>query len=67
MFVDTHCNLDAAEFGDTQAELVRAAHAAGVSRIVVPSVDRANFGIHRRRRVLRLALEKRRPRVSTSD
>jgi TatD DNase family protein len=45
MFIDTHCHLDAAEFGDTQAELVSAAHAAGVNRIVVPSVARANFGI----------------------
>jgi len=43
-FIDTHCHLDAAEFGDTQAELVRAAAAAGVSRIVVPAVERANFG-----------------------
>ena len=45
MFIDTHCHLDAAEFGDTQAELVDAAHAAGVGRIVVPSVARENFGI----------------------
>ncbi len=43
MFIDTHCHLDAAEFGTDQAELVSAAHAAGVSRIVVPSVERANF------------------------
>jgi TatD DNase family protein len=42
-FIDTHCHLDAAEFGDTQAELVQAAQAAGVGRIVVPSVERANF------------------------
>jgi TatD DNase family protein len=47
MFIDTHCHLDAAEFGDTQAELVGAAHAAGVNRIVVPSVARENFGIVR--------------------
>ena len=42
-FIDTHCHLDAAEFGDTQAGLVRAAAAAGVSRIVIPAVERANF------------------------
>jgi TatD DNase family protein len=47
MFIDTHCHLDAEEFGDTQAELVGAAHTAGVSRIVVPSVARENFGIVR--------------------
>jgi TatD DNase family protein len=46
-FIDTHCHLDAAEFGDTQAELVHAAHAVGVTRIVVPSVARENFGIVR--------------------
>ncbi len=43
-FIDTHCHLDAAEFGDTQAALVEAARAAGVGRIVIPSVERANFG-----------------------
>ena len=43
MFIDTHCHLDAEEFGDTQADIVRAAQAAGVGRIIVPSVARANF------------------------
>lgn len=42
-FIDTHCHLDAAEFDTNQAELLSAARAAGVSRIVVPSVERANF------------------------
>lgn len=43
MIIDTHCHLDAAEFSATQADLVRNAQEAGVSRIVVPSVTRANF------------------------
>ncbi len=43
MLIDTHCHLDAAEFGADQAELTGAARAAGVERIVVPSVERANF------------------------
>jgi TatD DNase family protein len=42
-FIDTHCHLDATEFGDTQAELVRNAMAAGVRCIVVPSVASRNF------------------------
>ena len=47
MFIDTHCHLDAEEFGDAQADVVQAAAREGVSRIVVPSVARANFGIVR--------------------
>ena len=47
MFIDTHCHLDAEEFGDTQADIVRAAQDAGVSRIIVPSVARGNFDIVR--------------------
>ncbi|MDP2760371.1 MAG: TatD family hydrolase, partial [Sideroxyarcus sp.] len=43
MFIDTHCHLDAAEFGGTQADIVREAGAVGVNRIVLPSVARANF------------------------
>ncbi len=43
MFIDTHCHLDADEFGDTQDDIVRTALHAGVQRIVVPSVSRANF------------------------
>jgi TatD DNase family protein len=43
VFIDTHCHLDAAEFGNTQASVVRDAVTAGVSRMVVPSVARGNF------------------------
>jgi TatD DNase family protein len=43
MFIDTHCHLDAAEFGDTQALLINEALAAGVGTIVIPSVDASNF------------------------
>ena len=42
-FIDTHCHLDAAEFDGNQSALLSHAEAAGVSRIVVPSVERASF------------------------
>lgn len=42
-FIDTHCHLDAAEFGNNQSLLINEAHAAGVSTIVIPSVDISNF------------------------
>jgi TatD DNase family protein len=41
--IDTHCHLDAAEFGENQVEILRHAQAAGVNRLVIPSVERANF------------------------
>ncbi len=43
MFFDTHCHLDAAEFDADRAEIYAAAQAAGVTRIVVPAVDRDSF------------------------
>jgi len=43
MLIDSHCHLDAAEFGGRQDELLCSARAAGVTRIVVPSVDAASF------------------------
>lgn len=44
MLIDTHCHLDATEFdGDRDAVAVRA-DTSGVRCIVVPAVERANFG-----------------------
>lgn len=43
MLVDSHCHLDATEFGRTPAEVASEAQAAGVDWIVVPAVARANF------------------------
>ena len=42
-FIDTHCHLDAAEFGNAQAGIVRSAAIAGVNLLVVPSVACNNF------------------------
>ena len=44
MLVDTHCHLDAAEFDGDRAAVAAAAAQAGVGVIVVPAVERANFG-----------------------
>ena len=42
-FIDTHCHLDAAEFGGAQNEIVLSAASAGVRTIVIPSVIFGNF------------------------
>lgn len=44
MWIDTHCHLDAAEFGaDRDAVRVAARH-VGVTRCVIPAVERAHWG-----------------------
>jgi TatD DNase family protein len=43
MWIDTHCHLDASDFDADRAEVAASARAAGVSRIVIPAVDRASF------------------------
>ena len=43
MWIDTHCHLDAAEFDADRDAVAAAAQAAGVSSIVVPAVEIANF------------------------
>jgi TatD DNase family protein len=45
MWIDTHCHLDAHEFGDQSLEVARLADEAGVSMIVIPAVERGNFGV----------------------
>lgn len=44
MWIDSHCHLDAAEFDADREAAAAAARAAGVASIVVPAVERANFG-----------------------
>ena len=47
MWIDTHCHLDAHEFGgvDQSLAVARAADDKGVSMIVIPAVDRHNFDL----------------------
>ena len=47
MWIDTHCHLDAHEFGTESAAVARRAAAAGVGMIVIPAVARANFDVVR--------------------
>lgn len=44
MLIDTHCHLDAAEFDGDRFSVAAAALQAGVDLMVIPSVERANFG-----------------------
>lgn len=43
MWIDTHCHLDAAEFGDEAGAAAACAARRGVSQIVIPAVARGNF------------------------
>lgn len=43
MWIDTHCHLDAHEFGAEALAVAGRAGAAGVSMIVIPAVERGNF------------------------
>jgi TatD DNase family protein len=42
--IDTHCHLDAAEFDADREAVVERARQARVAAIVVPAIERANFG-----------------------
>jgi TatD DNase family protein len=44
MWIDTHCHLDAHEFGADGLGVARRAGQAGVSMIVIPAIERGNFG-----------------------
>jgi TatD DNase family protein len=43
VWIDTHCHLDAHEFGAEALDVAARAGAQGVSMIVIPAVARANF------------------------
>ncbi|MES2016732.1 MAG: TatD family hydrolase [Pseudomonadota bacterium] len=45
MWIDTHCHLDAHEFGDESLAVAQRASEAGVSMIVIPAVERGNFSV----------------------
>ncbi len=47
-WIDTHCHLDAPEFGGDAAAVIARARAAGVVQMVVPAVESANFEAVRR-------------------
>src|SRR4051812_46057756 len=43
MWIDTHCHLDAQEFGDEADAVAERAGQQGVSWVVIPAVARNNF------------------------
>lgn len=47
MWIDTHCHLDAHEFGGQSLALAAQARERGVGMVVIPAVDRANFDVVR--------------------
>jgi len=44
MWIDTHCHLDASEFGADALLVAARSNQAGVSMIVIPAIERGNFG-----------------------
>lgn len=44
MLIDTHCHLDAAEFDADRDEAIARSQAVGVRTVLVPAIDRGNFG-----------------------
>jgi TatD DNase family protein len=47
MWIDTHCHLDAHEFGAESTDVARRAQQLGVGMIVIPAVARDNFDVVR--------------------
>lgn len=47
MWIDTHCHLDAHEFGAASLEVAKSAQDKGVDMIVIPAVERGNFEVVR--------------------
>jgi TatD DNase family protein len=47
MWIDTHCHLDAHEFGQESPDIAARARQAGVGMIVIPAVERGNFEVVR--------------------
>ncbi len=43
VWIDTHCHLDAGEFGSTASDVRQRARAAGVAHCVIPAVEVGNF------------------------
>jgi TatD DNase family protein len=48
MWIDTHCHLDAHEFGADSSDIARRAGELGVGMIVIPAVARDNFDVVRK-------------------
>ena len=48
MWIDTHCHLDAHEFGAESLDVAARARELGVSMIVIPAVERGNFEVVKR-------------------
>jgi TatD DNase family protein len=47
MWIDTHCHLDAAEFDGDREQVIERLTTAGIDKLVIPAVERANFSVVR--------------------